>query len=82
MSARKRGCCEDCGARVPLELHHLRYVTDDGESIYGRETDDDLAALCRHCHHNRHIDPAGVFYRDPEEMAEDWFGYHWEMSKS
>jgi 5-methylcytosine-specific restriction endonuclease McrA len=85
---RAGGCCEDCGERLPLELHHLRYRTDywpdmEGGSkpIFGRETVDDLAALCRDCHHARHVDPNGGFWADPEEMAEHWAPYRWAMDK-
>lgn len=76
---RSRGACEDCGADDrPLELHHLRYLTegDPGrggqESIFGQEQPEDLAALCRDCHHDRHLDPAGEFWSDPEEKATAW----------
>ena len=78
---RAEGGCEDCRVDYPLELHHLRYFTDLGEPIDGIEEEDDLAALCRECHHDRHIDPNGVFWRDPEEMEDAWFGFHWEMEK-
>jgi len=72
--ARCRRRCEDCGRPYRLELHHLRYHTDDWrrESILGKETPNDLAALCRWCHHQRHIDPNGEFWADPQEMAEHW----------
>ncbi len=83
MSSAQR-CCQDCGRTdVALERHHLRYFTqagyrgpDDpgGESIYGLETDEDLALLCRDCHHQRHRDPDGVFWRDPQDMADAWLG--------
>ena len=75
---RARGRCEDCGAKTALELHHLRYTYFHGnradweESIFGHETEHDLDALCRRCHHARHIDPAGDFWGDPEEMATYW----------
>ena len=61
---RAGGVCEDCGDdECRLEMHHLRYT--------GHETPDDLALLCRDCHHNRHIDRNGEFWADPEEMARD-----------
>ena len=80
--ARASRCCGDCGERVRLEIHHLRYQPEDptGTVADGWETPDDLAALCRDCHHNRHIDPNGDFWRDPEEMADAWFGYFWEAA--
>ena len=79
---RAKGHCEDCGERLPLELHHLRYSnTWDKKSIRGRELPDDLAALCRDCHHERHLDPNREFWRDPEEMEEFWAPYWWESDK-
>lgn len=83
---RAAGRCEDCGMCCSLELHHLRYRTEpdmftiDGHDISGRETPDDLMALCRECHQSRHIDPAGEFWRDPEEMADHWQPYFDEMA--
>jgi 5-methylcytosine-specific restriction endonuclease McrA len=85
---RAKRCCENCGGRLPLELHHLRYYYQPDprypftEPIDGHETPDDLAALCRDCHHGRHIDPNGDFWRDPEDMADAWFGFRWEMDKA
>ena len=71
--------CEDCeGERLSLELHHLRYeVYDDyhfyGDSIHGREQPDDLALLCRNCHHQRHIGPlSGDFHVDPVEVEMEY----------
>jgi hypothetical protein len=63
--------CEDCEQYRPLELHHLRYLTAERprEPIFGRESPDDLAALCRDCHHKRHLDPYGRFWVDPEDLA-------------
>jgi 5-methylcytosine-specific restriction endonuclease McrA len=87
---RAGGRCEDCGERLPLELHHLRYWLRPGypslwepvpTPIFGRETVEDLAALCRDCHHSRHLDPAGEFWVDPEDMDEHWAPYRWEMDK-
>jgi hypothetical protein len=74
--------CEDCQQPLPLELHHLRYFTEHGgkhdlggEPIHGIETPDDLAALCRECHLARHVDAAGVFWRDPQERETHWATY-------
>jgi 5-methylcytosine-specific restriction endonuclease McrA len=83
---RARGCCEDCGDQLPLELHHLRYYAETEykgvpDSIFGRETPCDLDALCRECHRQRHIDPNGDWWNDPEEMADHWWYYNEEMSK-
>ena len=78
--------CEDCWrCDVPLELHHLRYwiIGDDGfeEDIDGKETEADLDVLCRDCHHARHLDLNGEFWRDPEEMETHWWTFYNEMSK-
>lgn len=35
--------------------------------IFGRETPGDLLLLCRDCHHDMHVDAAGLFWPDPEE---------------
>lgn len=64
---RAQGCCENCGARTTLALHHLHYDT------VGEERPDDLRALCRECHLGEHIDINGVFWADPVERY-----YHWE----
>jgi 5-methylcytosine-specific restriction endonuclease McrA len=72
---RAKGRCEDCGVLCDLELHHLHYDT------VGQETPGDLAALCRECHEERHIDYNGDFWDDPKEMADYWWYFHEEMSK-
>jgi 5-methylcytosine-specific restriction endonuclease McrA len=76
---RANGCCEVCGRLAALELHHLTYTRDlawwDGEqerSILGYEQPEDLKALCRECHHAEHIDLAGDFWGDPDEMRAYW----------
>lgn len=63
---RAKGRCESCGELATLELHHGHYETE------GRETPEDLVALCRACHKQRHTAPNGVFYVDPQEMAVEW----------
>jgi 5-methylcytosine-specific restriction endonuclease McrA len=74
--------CEDCWAdNLPLELHHLRYEDDNGNPIHGHETLDDLALLCRECHHGRHIGPDGEFYRDPEDVVRQWDNW-WHLMES
>lgn len=82
---RCRNFCEECGERKPLEMHHLTYRRRDHDHdellIFGHETPDDLLALCRDCHHAQHVDPAGVFWEDPEEMEAHWFTYHEEMGR-
>jgi hypothetical protein len=69
--------CEDCRKPRKLELHHLRYWIDGPngprtQPIFGRETEGDLAALCRRCHEGRHLDPTGAYYADPDEMRARW----------
>lgn len=44
-------CCEQCGIAAPLDIHHVTY-----ENV-GRETIDDLIALCRDCHDEKHTHP-------------------------
>jgi hypothetical protein len=70
--ARAKNRCEECGADTKLELHHLTYDYSPLELIFGREMPDDLRALCRQCHHEAHIDPAGDFWVDPQEMKNYW----------
>jgi 5-methylcytosine-specific restriction endonuclease McrA len=69
---RAHGRCEKCGAKARLEIHHLTYDYSPSELIFGREMPDDLQALCRRCHHQAHIDPAGDFWLDPQEMKNYW----------
>lgn len=76
--ARCKHCCEDCGLFGPLELHHLRYWEDLRAhpkymvSILGKETPEDLLALCRQCHYGRHIHPhTGEYFLIPEELEEE-----------
>ena len=66
---RANGRCERCFARLPLELHHVHYENE------GRETPDDLLAVCRNCHLREHVAPNGVFYADPQELAVEWATY-------
>lgn len=81
MWRRSKGRCEDCGEAFHLELHHLRYRDDWGESIRGKETEGDLVSLCRECHHQRHRDINGEFWKDPEEMGSYWEPYLDAMEK-
>lgn len=75
---RAAGACEDCGRDgLRLELHHLTYrwqpdPGDGEEPVFGHETPADLAALCRDCHHARHVDLNGEFWADPEEKDAYW----------
>jgi len=84
-------CCEDCGARERLTLHHLRYFEpmdrypgdpeSGGGPIDGLEIPEDLAALCWECHQGRHRDMNGEYWRDPEDRADYWSGFHQEMDR-
>jgi len=78
--------CEDCGEQRKLDMHHLRYTINDGhkiidECIFGKETADDLVALCRDCHYARHRDINGDYWRNPEEMEDHWWYYFKELAK-
>jgi 5-methylcytosine-specific restriction endonuclease McrA len=74
---RCRGFCEDCGARRRLELHHVTYrrhdrgyrPDKDDDRIFGYETPEDLVALCRECHHARHV-YMGYFWADIDELSD------------
>jgi 5-methylcytosine-specific restriction endonuclease McrA len=86
---RSRGVCEDCSEKKPLEFHHLTYkyepypgyVQKNGDYalIFGHETANDLALLCRSCHLGRHL-LWGEFYSDPEELEHvfDRFCHTWD----
>lgn len=45
---RAGGFCEDCGAPESFEVHHLTYKRK------GNERPEDLVAVCRQCHKERH----------------------------
>jgi 5-methylcytosine-specific restriction endonuclease McrA len=45
---RADGFCEDCGARSNFEVHHKTYKRK------GNERPEDLIAVCRQCHQERH----------------------------
>jgi len=46
---RSNGMCEMCGARVPIELHHLTYRPSNPVAVM-----DNLFAVCRPCHRDIH----------------------------
>ena len=49
--------CEVCGVShidSSLDMHHLRYFDEKGESIRQKETPEDLKAVCRRCHKRIH----------------------------
>lgn len=88
--SRAGGHCEGCHTRCRrLELHHTTYDLIDvtgyakhiGEAIFGFETPEVLEALCRECHHHRHLDPNGEFWPDPKEMEVYWASYYDELEK-
>ena len=87
--ARSNGQCEDCLSGVDecgrLTLHHLTYTVsingDSPEPIYGKETPDDLVALCWPCHKSRHLDINGDYWRDPTDMEAHWSTYYEEMNR-
>lgn len=90
--ARADSYCEDCGTDTEeLELHHRWYERQPDvvltkhdmypESVLGKETPDDLMALCRHCHLSRHVDDVtDEFYARPDEL-EDERAYRDHMSR-
>ena len=76
--------CEDCGRKLPLEMHHTTYkriLNGEELPIFGNEAPGDLLALCRQCHHQAHRDIFGEFWEDPEEMEWHFFGYFEELEK-
>ncbi len=73
--SRAAGRCEKCGERARLQLHHLHY-----ESV-GRETPEDLTALCDDCHRGCHHDLDGNFWRDPREKEWHWEAFWDALSK-
>jgi 5-methylcytosine-specific restriction endonuclease McrA len=81
---RAERCCEACGKKAPLEMHHTTYQLheltgyhrDFGEPIFGHETPDVLRALCRDCHHEAHMTPWGEFIGDIDERDEQVS--HWD----
>lgn len=85
---RAGGVCEDCWSEKPLEFHHLTYRYEpfpnyvsyfgDYEDIFGHETANDLALLCRSCHLARHV-VGGEFYSDPEEADHRRIQYDRDM---
>ena len=58
---RSDGRCEDCGEQGRTDFHHKTYRID-GQYIFGKETPDDVLALCRKCHTGRHFLSSGQFY--------------------
>lgn len=72
---RCKGRCECCGEQLPLTMHHLHYET------VGQETPEDLEGLCWTCHKAKHIDPAGAYWRDPQEMYHYWYTYCEELER-
>lgn len=48
--------CQFCGKTYTLEVHHLTYYDENGQSIVGREAEhlDKLITLCGECHQKQH----------------------------
>lgn len=48
--------CRLCGSRVELEVHHLSYRDEHGQSIVGHEAEHLglLITLCSRCHEKQH----------------------------
>lgn len=69
------GCCEDCGTKCQLTMHHLHYDT------VGNESPDDLAGLCWECHQERHRDINGDYWLDEQEKETYWFLYWKELER-
>lgn len=48
--------CQLCGKTYTLEVHHLTYYDEEGQSIVGREAEhlDKLITLCGECHQKQH----------------------------
>ena len=74
---RAGNCCEECGDEGKLEFHHLAYLNTNSNYhrdwfglIFGAETHEDLALLCRECHHQQHRDLNGYFWADPDDHPE------------
>ena len=43
-------CCQACGARANLQVHHIEFRSRTGE-----DTEDNLITLCFACHSARHF---------------------------
>lgn len=69
------GCCEDCGRKCKLTMHHRHYDTVGNEAL------DDIVALCWPCHQARHRDLNGDYWRDEEEMQTYWWMFWKEMDR-
>jgi len=65
------GCCEDCGEKCRLTMHHRHYDT------VGKESADDIAGLCWGCHKARHRDMNGEYWRNEQDKETHWFTF-WE----
>jgi len=88
---RANGCCEECGERRFLEIHHTTYRLSEvpGFSgcddlkceIFGSEDASVLQALCRDCHRAAHIGPYGQFSGDIDQVRADWDYHHHMMDK-
>ena len=51
----KNPICEFCKKNKATEVHHLRYLDEEGRPILYREKLKDLVSLCRNCHKRVHF---------------------------
>lgn len=70
MYKKHHGCCQNCGRKTTLDVHHLTY-----ENI-GHENLKQLKLLCRDCHYRMHRMKGGIFNWHPNDVIERiiaWF---------
>ena len=48
------GQCQECGDKTGLQVHHVRYKDNNGNSVLYRERMRDLIVLCDTCHKKIH----------------------------
>lgn len=67
--------CARCGRTTKLVLHHLRYKDENGKSVLGRETKDDLVVLCWDCHNELHkkYGRGASFGLEEISQKEEWY---------
>lgn len=71
MKVRDRFQCVICGAKAPLEIHHITYKVG-GKSIVGNELEylGWMATLCESCHTDAHMVPGHPFNpKNPNKMS-------------
>ena len=55
-----QGRCQNCGATIHLQVHHLNY-----DSV-GDETEDDIEVLCKECHEDKEIEKGTDIHEDDD----------------